>query len=292
MRNLFIGVFLLVCLCFGLALYAGEDAGVAGAAYTKAKNISSSGLTTKFNGTIVASNTSTSYLVSPDGDTDTGLYYNGANDLRLYAGGLVAALNATEVYCAKRIAMADGGTVTSPSIRYFGWTSGFYFPAADSVGVSATGVSVQKWTSKQIYQPAIDSGGILISDTSVKCYKLTTDAAATRLTTDGATDGATNRWGIASGTTLTGQVYVSGIATDSTRASVGYVIGFKAQRVNSTVVIATCSSEIMEDASLTGCSADIAADSTNGAFYVNVIGSTTTNLRWGAVAKYMEVNQP
>jgi hypothetical protein len=134
--------------------------------------------------------------------------------------------------------------------------------------------------------------GFTFQHSQVLAWKLTTDATATRLTTSGAADASGNRWTIASGTSYVGQVYVSGIATDSTRASVGYVIDFKAQRVNSTVTVATGSTMIIEDAPLTGCSAEVLADSTNGAFYVSVVGSTTTNMRWTTCAKYMEVNQP
>lgn len=297
MKKLLIA-FLLLASC----AFAGEDAGLAGAAYVKAKNLAvTSGDQVLAN----ATGTVSLPIFSFSADPDNGVYLSGPNALSVaIAGAARALLNATSLTIYGGINAGGttsgypniAGVAPSSTVPNFTWigdtNSGIGRNAADQPSVIANSTEMQRWTNQQIYEPLVNTGGVFISRTSIKGYKLTTDANATRLTVDGAADSASNRWAIASGTTYMGTVHVSGIATDSTRASVGYSISFKAQRVNSTVTVATGSIMIIEDSSLTGCSADIAADSTNGAFYVSVIGSTTTNVRWGAVAEYMEVNQP
>jgi len=299
MKRLITLFFLLGCLAVGSLLIAEDGEGAAGkAAYVKTKNITTTGLQT-----LVPVGTAASPSISFAGDENTGIY-SSTDQVLFSAGGIGRlAIQTGAIVPYQPILMNNGagyaalpmaaGTKTVPCFTYVSnTTTGLGRNDIGQPSIIASSTEIQRWTNRQIYEPLIDVGGIFVSHTSIKGYKLTTDAAATRITVDGGADGAANRWAIASGTVYTGQVYVTGVATDSTRASVGYVIGFKASRVNNTVSVATCSTEILEDPSLTGCSADVLADSTNGAFYVSVIGSTTTNVRWGAVAKYMEVNQP
>lgn len=134
--------------------------------------------------------------------------------------------------------------------------------------------------------------GFTFQTSELISFRLTTDATVTQLTPLGSADAANNRWFIASGTSITARIQVAGISTDTSRLSVGYVMTAKIKRLNNTVTVATSSTEIIEDAGLEGCSTDVTVDSTNGAWSISVIGSTTTNIRWVASVRMTEVNQP
>jgi hypothetical protein len=289
--------FLLLTSC----AFAGEDAGLAGAAYTKAKNLTSAG-----NQTLFPPGTLASPSISFVGDDNTG-FYNAAGTIYAILDATVKAYvngNIITIQSPVTIRMASAGngaaqvggaaaSAISPIFTYNSdTTTGLGRNSVGQPSMIASATEIMRWTDRQIYQPLINTGGIFVSRTSIKGYKLTTDATATRLTVDGGVDSASNRWPIASGTSYMGTVHVSGISAGATRASVGYSISFKAQRVNSVVSVATGSTMIIEDGSLTGCSADVFADSVTNSFYVQVVGSSTVNVRWGCVAEYMEVNQP
>lgn len=295
MKRIFTFLFLLACLAVGGLVIAGEDAGLAGAAFVKTKNITSAGGQTFFKVGTLASPS-----ISFQGDENCGIYdKEGADNINFVTHGITrfgigtASINSVlPLYCGNSAYLNSSSVSSTVPVFTFvsNLTAGLGRYAVGMPSMIASSTERTRWTQKHIYNPQVDSGGIFISDTSVKSWRLTTDATAARLTTDGADSATTNRWDLASGTAVAGSIDVIGIATSAARPFVSYSFRFSAMRVNSTVTVATMSRDIYEDSTLTGCDADLAQDGES--FYVNVTGSSTANIRWAATARYTEVNQP